>query len=47
MVEGGGGQDRLRIDPVRMLREIEAIAAIDRRSDGSCCRLALTDSDRR
>ena len=39
-------QGRLRIDRARMLREIEAIAAIDRRSDGSCCRLALTDSDR-
>lgn len=34
------------IDAGRMLAQIEALAAIDRREDGSCCRLALTDSDR-
>jgi N-carbamoyl-L-amino-acid hydrolase len=36
----------IRIDADRMLARLEALAAIDRRDDGSCCRLALTESDR-
>ena len=36
----------LGVDARRMMRRIEALAAVDRREDGSCCRLALTDSDR-
>ncbi len=36
----------LRINSARMLREIDRFAAINRREDGSCCRLALTDADR-
>ena len=36
----------LRIDAARMLEKIEGLAAINRREDGSCCRLALTDADR-
>lgn len=40
------GAPMLAIDSQRMIERIEALAAIDRRDDGSCCRLALTDSDR-
>jgi len=36
----------LRIDAERMLERIERLATINRREDGSCCRLALTDADR-
>ena len=36
----------MRIDADRMLQRIDALAAINRQADGSCCRLALTDADR-
>lgn len=36
----------LAINAERMLTRIETLAAINRREDGSCCRLALTDADR-
>src|SRR5579872_4031857 len=36
----------LRIDQARLLGRLEQLAAIGRRPDGSCCRLALTDEDR-
>jgi N-carbamoyl-L-amino-acid hydrolase len=35
------------INSERMIARIEALAAIERREDGSCCRLALTDADRK
>lgn len=38
--------ERLRIDPGRLMRRLDALAAIGRTDDGSCCRLALTDEDR-
>ncbi|WP_372782909.1 Zn-dependent hydrolase [Phenylobacterium sp.] len=47
--DGGTGPasvGALGVDAGRMMRRIEALAAVDRRDDGSCCRLALTDSDR-
>lgn len=36
----------LRVNAERMLGRIEALAGVDRRADGSCCRIALTDADR-
>lgn len=36
----------LAINASRMHTRIEALAAIIRRDDGSCCRIALTDADR-
>jgi N-carbamoyl-L-amino-acid hydrolase len=36
----------LRIDAARLLDRLDRLAAIGRREDGSCCRLALTDEDR-
>ncbi len=35
------------IDGGRLLARLEELAAVGRREDGSCCRLALTDEDRR
>jgi len=35
----------LTIDGDRLVARIEALAAIERREDGACCRLALSDSD--
>jgi len=35
-----------RIDLIRLVDQIEQLAAINRQADGSCCRLALTDADR-
>ena len=35
-----------RIDLARLVDQIEQLAAINRKADGSCCRLALTDADR-
>jgi N-carbamoyl-L-amino-acid hydrolase len=37
----------LRIDIERLMARIEALAEINRQGDGSCCRLALTQADRR
>jgi N-carbamoyl-L-amino-acid hydrolase len=39
------GLRNLRINAERMIAQIEALAAINRQQDGSCCRLALTDAD--
>ena len=36
----------LRINGHRLIRDIEALAKVGAREDGSCCRLALTDEDR-
>lgn len=38
---------RLAINRVRLFERLEAINGINRLADGSCCRLALTDADRR
>src|ERR1700679_111558 len=35
----------LRINMPRLSSQIDALAAINRQPDGSCCRLALTDAD--
>jgi len=40
------GPDPIRINGRRLLDRLETLAAIGRRPDGSCCRLALTDEDR-
>lgn len=37
----------LRINGQRLLQHIEALGTVGAREDGSCCRLALTDEDRR
>ena len=37
--------DELRIDSGRLIAAIDAVAAINRQADGSCCRVALTDAD--
>ncbi len=37
----------LRIRGQRLLQQIEALGTIGAREDGSCCRLALTDDDRK
>ncbi len=37
--------DGLRIDSERLTGAIDAVAAINRQADGSCCRVALTDAD--
>lgn len=37
----------LRINGQRLLQQIEALGTVGAREDGSCCRLALTDEDRR
>jgi N-carbamoyl-L-amino-acid hydrolase len=36
----------LRIDGARLLARLDELARIGQRSDGSCCRLALSDEDR-
>ena len=35
-----------RISIARLMRDLDALAAVGRAPDGSCCRLALTDEDR-
>lgn len=37
--------DGLRIDSGRLTGALDAVAAINRQADGSCCRVALTDAD--
>jgi beta-ureidopropionase / N-carbamoyl-L-amino-acid hydrolase len=37
--------DGLRIDNGRLTGAIDAVAAINRQADGSCCRIALSDAD--
>jgi N-carbamoyl-L-amino-acid hydrolase len=39
--------DALRIDEARLVRRLEQLAQIGRIDGGGCCRLALTDDDRR
>jgi N-carbamoyl-L-amino-acid hydrolase len=36
----------LRVDGGKLMEQLEALGAVGRREDGSCCRLALTDEDR-
>ena len=38
--------EQLRINPARLLDRLNRLAAIGATSDGSCCRLALTDEDK-
>src|SRR5512137_164645 len=35
-----------RVSVARLMRDLDALAAIGRTADGACCRLALTDEDR-
>ena len=43
---GAAGGEAPAIDAARLLARLDALAAIGRSADGSCCRLALTDEDR-
>jgi beta-ureidopropionase / N-carbamoyl-L-amino-acid hydrolase len=36
----------LHVDPARLMQRLGALGEIDRKADGSCCRLALTGADR-
>ena len=36
----------LRIDPARLMAQLDTLAAIGMTTEGACCRLALSDEDR-
>ena len=38
--------EQLRINPGRLLKRLDTLAALGATADGSCCRLALTDEDK-
>ena len=42
----GNAIDTLRVDMRRLMGDIDQMATINRQTDGSCCRVALTDADR-
>ena len=37
---------KLRIDPARLMAQLDTLAAIGMTTEGACCRLALSDEDR-
>ena len=38
--------EQLRINPARLMKRLDTLAALGATADGSCCRLALTDEDK-